>query len=200
MDEGLPVLETVLGRVGLRMPKRKWQAILGTLFHRSFLWLRGIRFRQRQLGEISNRDLNRIDVCWTAAVGLSLVHPFPASVFQTRHFLMALRAGEIYRVARGLAMEAGFSSIPGRRTRSRSEKLLLLAMALAEQSNHPHALGLANLWGGCAAWLFGEWRKTRELCECAERIFRDQCIGVAWELATTHIFLFAALRAPEIFD
>ncbi len=193
IDEGLTVLEDVLGRVGLKLPKRKWQAILGLLFQRSLLWLRGVRFHQRQPSEISPRDINRIDVCWTTTVGLSLVDPFSASLFQTHHLLLALRAGDTYRVARGLAIEVGYSALAGGRTRWRGEKLLLSAMTLAEQINHPHALGLVNLWRGCAAWLVGEWEKTRESCDCAEGIFREQCVGVAWELASTHTFLFAAL-------
>ena len=51
--------------------------------------------------------------------------------FQARHLLLALRAGEPYRVARALALEAGYSATAGTRSRKRSEQSGRAAAALA---------------------------------------------------------------------
>jgi hypothetical protein len=193
IDKGLPVLEAVLERVGLRMPRRRWQDISRLLFHRGLLWLKGVTtFRERPLGDISPDEISRIDVCWTAAVGLSLVDPFFAYYFHARYLRLALRAGEVYRVFRGQARELGFAAISGGRARARVLERQKAVMELAQRINSPHALGLAHLWSGCAAWLVGEWQETCQRCQQAEQLFRDHGKDVAWELAWTRIFLFGA--------
>src|SRR5262249_57054685 len=76
------------------------------LGRRFWLRLRGLRFRERDAGQVSAEQLTRVDICWSAAVGLSIVDTVRAADFQTRNLLLALRAGEPYRVARALAWEA----------------------------------------------------------------------------------------------
>jgi hypothetical protein len=44
-----------------------------------------------------------------------------------------------------------------------------------------------------AAFLSGRWRPALEACADAERILRDQCTGVAWELGTVRLFTVWAL-------
>ena len=53
--------------------------------------------------------------CWSAATGLALVDPLRGANFQTRHLLLALQAGEPYRVARALALEVGYTAVAGSR-------------------------------------------------------------------------------------
>ncbi|MGB5037766.1 MAG: hypothetical protein WBQ66_14235, partial [Blastocatellia bacterium] len=65
--------------------------------------------------------------------------------------------------------------------------------ALAERTGDPHALGLATLWAGGAAWLRGDWKICTDLTRQAELIFRQQCVGVANERVTSEVFMLAAL-------
>ncbi len=68
------------------------------IFRRAILRLRGIRFRERDPTQIPAATLTRIDVCWSAAKGLILSDLIRGFDFQARHALLALRAGEPYRV------------------------------------------------------------------------------------------------------
>jgi hypothetical protein len=102
--------------------------------------------------------------------------------FQARHLVLALRAGEPYRVARALAMEGAYVSMGGNRSRARTARLLRAAHALAERVNHPYAVGLARMTAGNAAMCDGRWREARTLCEGAEQIFRERCTGSDWEI------------------
>src|SRR6185503_11190779 len=110
-----------------------------------------------------------------------------------RHLLLALRAGEPYRVARALAMEAAYVAMWGKRGRRRAEQLLHASRQLAERSGHPYALGLATLTAGIAAWLDGRWREARSLEERAEQILRERCTGVYWELLIAQVFGLASM-------
>jgi serine/threonine protein kinase/tetratricopeptide (TPR) repeat protein len=193
MDEGLQVAQRVLSTVDMRLPRSPRGALFSLLKSRLLIRLRGLGFRERDLGEIPPRLLTIIDTCWSMALGLAVVDNIRGADFQARHLLLALRAGEPYRVARALAMEAGFYAVQGGPTRERSARLTEKALALAQKTGNPHALGLAILTSGMAAYLVGQWRRAAELCEKALEILREGCVGVTWEVASGNNFLTSAL-------
>ena len=145
VDEGLSVLRRVLDRVGMRFPITPRGALLSLLLRRAQLWIRGLEFRERAATEIPADDLIRIDTCWSVSNSLGLIDTIRGSDFQTRHLLLALRAGEPYRVARAIANEAGYGSVAGWPARERTRRLIDRSMALAERVGHPHARGLAQI-------------------------------------------------------
>jgi hypothetical protein len=119
--------------------------------------------------------------------------------FQSHNLLLALDAGEPYRVARALAMEAAFLSSEGGPTRKRFGELFAYAEAMAQRVAHPHALGLTALVRGNADYFCGQWKSARQQCESAESIFRDRCTGVAWEMSAAQTFsLWSLLWLGEI--
>lgn len=191
VDDGLRVLESVLSAVGMRLSKSPKGALISLLFRRVVLAVRGLRFTPREYRDVRPALLTQIDVCWAVAIGLARIDNIRAADFQTRHLLLALRAGETYRIARALATEAGFSSTLGRP--KRTERLLKAASDLAESLGQPHARGLATFAGGVAAFYQGRFRAARDGCEKAEAIFREQCIGVAWEINTAVTYSLASL-------
>lgn len=193
IDEGLEVIRTVLAVVGMTLPATPRRALLSTLVKRAWLKLRGLRFEERHPREVPEEELLRIDICWAVAVGLALVDIIRATDFQARHLLLALRAGEPYRIARALAVEAGFSAAAGGPGRARTELFSAQAQALADRVHHPHAVGLATLTAGIGAFCVGEWRRGAELSDRAEKILREQCTGVAWELTSAQSFLLGCL-------
>ena len=193
IDAGVASLRAVLARVGMRMPGSSRTALASMLFRQVILRLRGFRFRERETSQIPPEILTRIDVCWSAAKGLTLLDPIRGQDFQARHLLLALRAGEPFRVARALAMEAGHSAQGGRRTRARTAQILKEGAAISKRIDDPHAIGFGLSVAGIAAFLEGRWKDSLALAEQAEPILRDRCHGVAWELDNTHYYSLTVL-------
>jgi hypothetical protein len=188
IDEGLATLQTVLEAAGLRLARTPRAALLSLLARRLWLRIRGVGFRERDASQVTADQLSRIDICWSVAVGLSIVDTVRAADFQARNLLLALRAGEPYRLARALAWEAAHLANYGGPAHPRTTRLLRAAGALAGRLNHPHALGLVTLATGIVGYMEGRWHRAREFADRAEAIFRERCTGVAWELDTAHSF------------
>jgi tetratricopeptide (TPR) repeat protein len=188
MDEGLETLRTVLRAVGMELPATPRRALMSLLWQRACLAWRGYRFRQRAPEEIDQAALERIDVCWSAGVGLSVVDTVRGADFQARGLLLALRAGEPSRIARALAMEAAHAASMGGSNRRRVERLLGIAEGLGRGVESPYALGIVILARGVTAYLQGRWTEAQRHCDQAEAIFRDRCTGAAWEINTANAF------------
>jgi serine/threonine protein kinase/tetratricopeptide (TPR) repeat protein len=193
IDEGLEVFHVVLERAGFKLAKGPKRALLSLVLHRLWIRLRGLEFTERDVSSIPEGLLLRIDICWAVAAGLGVVDLIRGADFQSRHLLLALRAGEIYRVARAMAFEVGQTAAKGGSTQERALELANRTEALAQRANNPHASGLAIWARGLSAYLIGHWKKAAELCERASEVLRDQCTGVTWELTITYRFMLGAL-------
>jgi eukaryotic-like serine/threonine-protein kinase len=193
INEGLDVLRRVLAIVGFKLAPDPKRALVSLLRQRVLLRLRGLSFKPRKLSEISPDELLRIDTCWAVAAGLGLVDTMRAFDFQTRHLLLALRAGEVYRIARALCFEVGFNAMAGDPAIHQTAPLLEQAQVLAHRSRHPHAQSLAVWARGIAAYLVGDWVNAAQLCDRAAELLREKCTGVTWELITANRFLLGSL-------
>ena len=182
------------------LPVTPRRALLRLLVSRAKLRLRGLRFHERDASEIDPARLELIDVSRSVAVGMSVVDVIRGSDYQTRSLLLALGAGEPFRVALALGWEAVHSSCGGRPSRRRTARLISTSKALAERVGHPHALGMARLSSGAAAYLEEHFSAGLEELDQAEAILREQCTGVIWELDTARIFrpLGALLPGPAL--
>ena len=192
-DQGIDVIRRVLAQVHLKLPEGPKRALFSLLLRRAHLRLRGLRFVDRGFAEVSRADLQRIDICWAVAAGLSLSDTIRGADFQTRNLLLALRAGDLERIARAIAIETGFSAIPGGPNNRRAAELQRMAKTLADRVGQPHAMGVAALWAGVAACLLGQWKKAFECCDRALDILSDRCVGVALDMATAQRFLLYSL-------
>jgi serine/threonine protein kinase len=194
IDEGLEVFRAVLEKAGFKLAKGPRRALLSLLLHRLRIRLRGLEFTERDAGDISETDLQRIDICWAVAAGLGVVDLIRGADFQSRHLLLALRAGEIYRVARAMAFEVAQTAAKGGGAMAeRAGQLADRTEALARRAGNPHATGLAIWARGLRAYLTGHWKQAAELCERAAEVLRDQCTGVTWELTIAHRFMLSSL-------
>jgi serine/threonine protein kinase/tetratricopeptide (TPR) repeat protein len=186
VDEGFAALRSVLAALGMALPRTPRRSLAWLIARRAWLRLRGYGFERRDTSQLSAEQLTRIDLCWSAASGLSIIDPISGAEFQARGLLLALKAGEPYRVARALALEAMHVATAGSRRRPQVAALIERAQTLTDECGHPHAHGLVPLARATTALLFGNWRQARESFDRAEAIFRDRCTGVAWELDTAH--------------
>ena len=183
LDEGRAVATEALADAGLKFASSPVRALLA---QRAILRLRGRRFRSRTAEEIAPRELARVDLCWSISSGLGLMDPVQGAHFQVRSLLLALDAGEPYRVARGIAGEAAYAAAQG--DGARSKRLLAEAGAIATKLDYPHATGIVSLMSGLSAHLGGRFAPALESLATAEQIFRDKCVGAVWELNAVRHF------------
>ncbi len=142
------------------------------------------------------------------AIGLARVDHIRASDFDALHMLLSKKLGDPYRYVRALSAQAAFASIGGTASRKRTDQFVRLAHEWAEKTHEPHAIALARFADGIAGFYVGEFARTFECQIAAERIFREECVGVAWEINTAQQYTLSslyymgkfrqlALRAPE---
>jgi hypothetical protein len=193
LDQGLPLLRSVLRQVGFHYPDSTLGSLLYFLFHRMRIRLRGLRFRERDESQIAPEELIRIDTLWSVSLGLSMIDTLRGRDFQGRHLLLALKAGDRYRVARAIANEAGYSSTSGPPNARRTAELVEQATALAARVGRPQAIGVTQVAVGITAYAEGRWKAAWELAQKGEAILRERCTGVTWELDTTHIYSLRGL-------
>jgi serine/threonine protein kinase/tetratricopeptide (TPR) repeat protein len=184
IDEGVGVLGSVLAAEGIGFPTTPRRALLGVVTRRALLGVRGHRFKARDEGEITSRELARIDACWHAGIALSTADTIRGTAFMTRCLLLALRAGEPYRIARALSVEAALISVGGIPAEAHRDRLLATAEALARQVDSPHALALVDGSRAQGHYLCGRFAQALALCQAAEAILRERCTGVSWETNT----------------
>jgi eukaryotic-like serine/threonine-protein kinase len=193
IDQSLPVLRSVLGEIGFRYLESATASLLSFLFHRLLIRLRGLKFRERNAAQIDQEQLIRIDTCWSLSSGLSMIDTLRGRDYQARHLLLALKAGEPYRIARAVSNEAGYSATGGPPNARRTAELVETATRLAARVGHPQAIGVAQLAVGITAFAEGRWKTAWKLAQEGEAILRERCTGVAWELDTFHIYSLRAL-------
>ena len=194
IEEGLEVFRVVMETVGFRLAKGPKRALLSLVLRRLLIKLRGLSFTERPAAMISESDLLRIDICWAVAAGLGVVDLIRGADFQSLHLLLALRAGEISRIARAMAFEVSQAAARGGAdAQDRVAELIEKTETLARRAGNPQAKGLAIWARGLSSYLMGHWKEAAEYCERAAEVLRDQCTGVTWELTIANRFTLTSL-------
>jgi serine/threonine protein kinase len=193
IDEGVGVLGSVLAAEGIAYPKTPRRALVGVVARRAFLGVRGHRYRPRDEGEITSRELARIDACWHAGIALSTADTVRGSAFMSRCLVLALRAGEPYRIARALSVEAAMISVGGIPAEARRDRMLAIADELAQRVESPHAQALVSGSRAQGHYLCARFRQAFELCQEAEAVLRERCSGVSWETNTMRLWAARSL-------
>jgi hypothetical protein len=201
VDAGTEALGEVLRHAGLRLHATARAALPQLIWVRARLRLRGLALRRGR--DLDPAALLRVDACWSAAAGLLMVDSVRAAVFQSRMLELALDAGDPYRAAIALALEAGLVASRKSQLAPRVAGILERARALADESGRPHARGIVVAAVGMSAILQGRFAEGLAASKDAERILRG-CIGATWERDTVatqiswaQVYLgqFAALAA-----
>ncbi len=183
--DGLAVLRTVLGSVGLNYPQTSAAAMTSLLYHRARLRLRGLSFNPTPAERCPPEALTRVDVAFSATAGLAMVDVLRGADFGAQQLQLALDAGEPIRICRALAFEAGNAAAVGAGSRDRIERLVRTAEGLSLRSQDPHGTALAKIAGGLVRVFSGEWRAAQRMLDEAEVILRERCRAVTWELTNT---------------
>ncbi len=192
VDEGVRALEEVLASVDLKMPRTRKQAMRSFVLRRAWIRMRGLRFRERDASQLTPHQLSKANALWTASVGFAMCDTMLGADFQARHLLAALRSGERSEIARGLAVEASYRSVMGRRGLRRARKIAAKAMTLAETIGDPLVIAWAHGAHAIVSYQVGQFEDTRSRCELAADLLAGRH-GASWELATLQQYRIWAL-------
>ena len=192
MAEGLEATRLVLSQLGMRLARTPGRALASMLLRRAWLWLRGLGWRRRDLGQIPQLELTRVDVCEGVALGLANVDVFRSADFCTRFILAALRLGEPSRVVRAIALEADLLAVQAR-TR-RATKLLANLEALVAEHPTPQATSVLYTTQGLIDFgCHNRWRSAHERLSEAMSLYLAHESAIDFELNTVDMFRCMAL-------
>jgi tetratricopeptide (TPR) repeat protein len=135
LDEGMDTISPVLREIGVWQPRGPVTAILGTLWNRLVMLIRGYDFEQREESEVPPRLLERIDSLLATKTGLTHHEAIFAGYQQSRAIRLALRAGEARRLIRCLVHDAAIWVAMGRNTKG--EQLMAKARELVQGVAEP---------------------------------------------------------------
>ena len=189
-DRGMEVARMALAAAGMRIPAHN---LLSLAWVRARLRWRGLRCDSGAGAASSAKEAARIDLCWSLSSGIGLIDPIKGAYFQALSLLLALQAQDLPRVGRGLAGEAAWCVGRGQAGEARAGRLLAKAESIADKLRDPYARGVTLLMDGVIGHLIGEFGRSRERLEAAERVLTQQCAGAVWELDTVRQFLMEDL-------
>ena len=181
-EQGVKTLEPVLASIGVKLAASPFWARLSAAYYALRLRMRGLRFVPRRQEEIPPEELERVDIVWTAVQGMWTGAIMRGEDLQIRHLLLALRVGEPSRVIRGFTHQIIHESMKGNRASSEIQRFQSISLGLAEKFSNPKLLAYAFLASGIAALRLGRWATSLELFQRAEKIYKEKCVGVNYEL------------------
>jgi tetratricopeptide (TPR) repeat protein len=188
IDEGLGVLREVLAALGMEMPRSPSRSLASIAYRRARLALRGLSFEKHPS---KPELLRKIDVCWSASMGLGFVDTIRGADFHLRGLLLALGAGDAHRASRALAIESVYLAGAGSEATAWNT-MLDRALEIARSTGDRSAIGLVKAAGGMASYLAGEFRRARFLAEEAIALLREGT-NVQWQLGLVRHFWLRTL-------
>jgi len=198
-DRGRTQMRALVEAIGMQFPNSRGAALRSLLFNRARIRVRGLRHTVRPAAEVPAEELLQIDTCWSVAIGLTFVDFIYGADFQMRHLLRALDAGEPYRLALAVALEAGWGATAGHSAAERTDRQLALAAELAERSGVAHARAMVAFNRGLAAFLQGRNADCADHMRRAEAILTSECTDVTFELNNAHLYgIYARWRMGDI--
>jgi hypothetical protein len=203
LDEGVAAIDDVLADLGMKRPSSTAAAVAEVAAHRARLAVRGLDTRERAEPEVPERLLREIDACHAVASSLGIALPFHVGPFQTRQLLLALDAGEPFRLGRALLMEAINVGLRGGvRAGPASAALLQRAEPLLRKAGRPETQGMVELTQGIVAFMTGEPERAEPLLRaCIADLSEHRAEGgsgqeLAYALLVTLLWVMG--RIPEL--
>ena len=191
---GLEIVGEVLDQAGLHLARGPRRALWAVTWRLLWLRVRGIKFEERPPASIPAEQAHLLDVLWSVNIGLGVVDTLRADDFLLRFVLLALKAGDIRRVAQGLAVLAGQLAALGSSHQRWAARLAAQSEVLARRSSDAATIGLARMSKALVRYFAGEWDAVATELIAIEQYLLTHCLNVSWELATTRSFACFSLR------
>lgn len=196
IDDGMAAMNDVLAHIGIPLPTSRVRALASMAVKRARLLARGIDFDEQDQNAVAKSKLARLDALWSATTSISMLNFVVADPLGVEHLLEALEAGIPSHVIRGLGYEAAFEAVLGGDFfNARCRRLLDRMDHMAARSAVPYDRAWAKMSRGITAWSLGDFATVVRQCDEAELLYREQCRGVAWELAVTDAFCLQSLAS-----
>ncbi|MBI4853800.1 MAG: protein kinase [Acidobacteria bacterium] len=196
INDGLSIFFTILHALGMILPETPKEALEAVIVLRKQIECKGLVFNERNLSELSTNERLQIDTCWSIVIGLTFIDTIKAAAFQAGHLLLALEAGEAYRLYRAVTIEMAYRATAGTSSQNIVKEFCDFSEKLLEKvpsANRPHARGLYKLILSAVAYFYGEWKKIPPITSEADKILREECTNVPWEIDSSNLYLFRAL-------
>jgi len=187
MKRGEAAIDRVLSHMNLRLAASPRQALASLLWRRMRVRMRGVRFRERPISDLSQAKLTRADVYWSVATSLATIDTVRGADYSARNLLYCLSLGEPTRIARALGLEAGYAASMG--PVQRAGKLVEIATELSNKSGDPYTIAFTTMVRGIIEMMANsDYHRSLETLDVAEQQFRAQHEPVMWELDQTQLF------------
>ncbi|HEY5920102.1 MAG TPA: AAA family ATPase [Kofleriaceae bacterium] len=206
--EGLEVLRALLAEVGLPWPATRGAALRNVTWYYVRLGTTRLRWRPRTEAALDPKQKLRIDTCWSAAVGLSMLDSIRGSAFAFRALDQALAAGEPRRIANALA-GAAFAAA-GMNQHRRLRRLTKAIARAADQTDAPEAHCYVALAEAARAYFVdNDWPATGDIARRGRAVWTDAGRGhtaeaalfeqfIGWSHATAGDYRAAADHAERV--
>jgi hypothetical protein len=196
VDPGLRELDRLLRTLEMQ-PVAKRRGMLKLALRRAGLRLNGLSLREVERPR--EEEVARIDACWSATTGLALIDMVLAADFHTENLVRSAKAGDRYRFARALGMEAVLLGLIGGRALPRAQKVMVDAGALIAELDHQHLRGLLAAARGFVAMSCARWFEMLSEGERGEQML-EQCNDASWGLDISRTLQLWALAAIGKYD
>ena len=186
IGDGLAVVDDVLARLGMpRRPRTPLGALAAMI--RARLKTRALGRRPRGVRRRGRPSRVRVDACYSAWQGLSIVDPMQAEVFLARHNELAFSSGDPHRVSRALLLEAALVARSGPKRGSRLPSLMTAAQQAMRDIDDAALHAFLELTRAITSFNHAQWRAALAAFERAETLY-ERCVASAWETGSLHLF------------
>ncbi len=193
VDEGRSIFDAVLASVGIRTPKSPGAVIVALLFSTLWITVRGLGFTPRAANAVDPKALLKVDCLYSAGSGYGMSDHVRGKAFHVQTLLAALAVGEPTRIARALAFYAAAHASAGGPAYAKTMRMQAVVAKLARELKLPIAEALAVTAAAYGYHFSGQWVKATTAFARAEQIFREQCVGVTYEINSVRTLHFRAL-------
>jgi eukaryotic-like serine/threonine-protein kinase len=193
LDDGKVALRGVLASIGMTLFQRPALAVLSLLAHQALIWLLRLRSPWRLAQVAPAASLRRLEICWSAVVGLAGTDNVLGAELHAKYLVLALRAGDRSHLSRALALAIPFGASDNLAGRRRAERDYRLAAALASEVGDPYLIGVTRCFMGVFEGMMGSFVESCVHARAAEQVWLQQCSGTAWELSTARFVIMSSL-------
>lgn len=179
--EGLEVERELLTEVGLPWPGSRGAALRTMAWLYLRIGLSRLRWKHRTEAELSPEQKLRLDTCWSAAVGLSMVDSMRGAAFAMRSLVMTLAAGDPRRIA--CSLSAAAFAAAGMNQHRRLRQLTDAITRAAAETDAPEAKAYVALAEAARAYFANnDWPATCDIAQRGLETWQGAGQGHTWEV------------------